>query len=148
MRTKPTHPTSRLWKIVGSAALSLTFLAPALAGSGQSCSRDPHRQARQHHGRHAGHGTHFDEYQNYGPGWAHGRFVTPAHLSRQNYATYRPYLRGSLFYRAHRHHHTVYDFPVYTTHGYAYRPHYYCNGNLYREPTRHRHSHFQLSLRF
>lgn len=145
MRTKPAHPTSRLWKIVGSAALSLTFLAPALAGS---YHHDSHHQVRHHPSRHAGHGTHFYEYQNYGPGWVHGRFVTPVHLSRQDHATYRPYQRASLFYRAHRHHHTVYNFPVYTTHGYVYRPHYYCNGNLYREPTRHRHSHFRLSFHF
>jgi hypothetical protein len=35
------------------------------------------------------------------------------------------------WYRPHGHHHAVYQFPVYTEVGLAYRPHHYCEGVLY-----------------
>ena len=63
-------------------------------------------------------------------------------------ASYRDYHRGRVYYKAHRHYHAVYRFPVYTRAGRDYQPHYYCNGELYRERARYDNHHVRFSLRF
>ena len=39
--------------------------------------------------------------------------------------------RGRSYYGPHRHYHEVYHFPVHTDHGRYFRPHVYCQGDLY-----------------
>ena len=57
-------------------------------------------------------------------------------LMRSAYDRYRPYSRGRSYYDPHRHHHTVYVFPVRTDGGMAYLPHHYCGGELFHASAR------------
>jgi hypothetical protein len=78
----------------------------------------------------------------------HRDFVVPIRLSPRALATYRDYHHGRIYYRAHRHYHAVYNFPVYTSAGWASRPHYYCNGALYDGYVPYNDRRVRLSLRF
>lgn len=139
--------------VLGLAALSCMLLAPALA-------HDTHRHSRHHGDRHvtppphhARYGSHvYDRHhvRSHGNGHArtHREFVIPVHLTRTALRTYRNYHRGQTYYGPHRHHHAVYDFPVYTDAGWAYRPHSYCNGDLFRGRAPHHDHHVRFSLRF
>jgi len=60
------------------------------------------------------------------------RVVAPTLIRTPRVDHYRPYYRGRVFYEPHRHHHSVYQFPVYRNDRRFYEPHYYCNGHLYR----------------
>ena len=55
----------------------------------------------------------------------------PSRLAHDHRHRFRQYSHGRAYYRAHRHYHEVYYFPVRTDFGYAYRPHRYCEGNLF-----------------
>ena len=150
-QTLRSRATPRWPQLVGLTALSLTFLAPAMAhdthhNSGHHGER--HVTLRQHHARQ---GNHFyDRYHRRSHGHARGQreFVVPVRLSPQALATYRDYHYGRIYYRPHRHHHAVYNFPVYTNAGWAYRSHYYCNGALYAGHVPYNHRHVRLSFRF
>jgi hypothetical protein len=43
---------------------------------------------------------------------------------------YREYYKGRSYHGPHRHHHDVYDFPVYRHGAYVHEPHVYCGGHL------------------
>jgi hypothetical protein len=67
------------------------------------------------------------------PALAHGPHVSvsigihvPPHIASQHVVTYRPYYMGHVWFRPHRHVHTVYAFPVRG----AFVPHVYCGGVL------------------
>jgi hypothetical protein len=61
---------------------------------------------------------------------------------------YEPYYRGHAHYAPHRHDHAVYYFPVPVAHGYAYEPHYYCRGALFRHQVEYAGPRLRLSLGF
>ncbi len=44
---------------------------------------------------------------------------------------YSSYHHGRQYYSAHRHHHEIYRFPVYTEYGVEYYPYAYCEGNFF-----------------
>ncbi len=150
-RTLCSHTTPRWPKVLGLAALSLTLLTPAMAGGT--------RRHSGHHGKHhvsfsrhhAQYGNHFYDrhrLRGHGPVRGHRTFVVPGYLTRTALATYRDYHHGRIYYGPHRHHHTVYNFPVYTNAGWVSRPHYYCNGSLYRGHESRHDRHFRLSVHF
>ncbi len=151
-RTLRSRTTSTWPKVLGLAALSCALLTPAMA-------HDTRRPSDHHHGRHhvtlrqhhARHGNHFYDrhhYRSHGPAWGHREFVVPVRLTRTALATYRDYHHGRIYYRPHRHYHAVYNFPVYTNAGWAYRPHYYCDGDLYRGRRPYHDHHVRFSVHF
>jgi hypothetical protein len=106
--------------LLGSAALMATIFA-------QPANAHPRHAKKKH--RH--------DRVVYVPRHAHDHvrvqrvFRVPQQIHRRVRAQYRPYYEGAVWYRPHRHAHTVYHFPVLTPNGYVYRPHEYCQGGLY-----------------
>jgi hypothetical protein len=128
-RKQKTRSYKRLLPI--ALALGALLLTPAMAGH-----RD-HRQHRHHDRGHQRphhvrlkHGHH--KFRHHPSAHFHRRFVAPPTIRSAHFKTYRPYYHGRMYYRPHRHEHAVYYFPVRTRVGYAWRPHSYCNGKLYR----------------
>ncbi len=60
-----------------------------------------------------------------------GYFDVPRAIRHDYRHNYRPYHHGRVYYSAHRHHHDVYRFPVYTEWGVEYYPHAYCEGSFF-----------------
>ena len=83
-----------------------------------------------HHSRHRA-DRHHDRHSR--PHYARdrARFVVPQRLDGHVRHDYRRHYRGRSYNERHRHYHQVYYFPVYTDHGHYYRPHAYCQGDLY-----------------
>ena len=61
----------------------------------------------------------------------HAFVVAPRHIARHDSARYRPYRHGTVWHAGHRHSHAAYHFPVRSEYGVVYRPHYYCEGQLF-----------------
>ncbi len=150
-RTLRTRTTSTWPKVLTLAALSCALLTPAMARD----TRGPHGQhgkhhvtLRQHHDRH-GH-QYYDRhhYRSHRSARHHRDFVVPVRLTHTALATYRNYHHGRVYYRPHHHYHTVYSFPVHTNAGWAYQPHYYCNGDLYRGRGPHHDHHVRFSIHY
>ena len=140
-RTLGSRTTSTWPKVLGLAALSFALLTPAMANDTRlrrSHHGKHHVTLRQHHARHEHHSN-----------VRHDRvFVVPVRLTHTALATYRDYHHGSIYYRPHRHYHAVYRFPVYTDAGWTWKPHDYCNGDLYRGRERHHNHQVRFSIRF
>ena len=128
------HRAVRILAGAGVLALALLVAAsPAAAhdkykkhGKGHGKKHSPYvgvyspYHGTSHHGRH------------YGRKHGHDRFVVPRAIHRHHVGKYERYYHGRSYYRPHRHHHTVYAFPVfYDMYGYpypdpAYVPYAYC----------------------
>ena len=111
-------------------ASTLLFAAPVAA--------HPRHKAHERHPRHKVHkyDKHYKHYkhQRSAPVYRrHGprHFVVPTAIRHVQLDRYQPFYQGRVYHRPHRHYHSVYDFPVYRDHRYAYRPHVYCGGELY-----------------
>lgn len=138
-----------IWIAGTTLAIATLLLAtPAEAG---------HKQRRHHHGDH--HGDHHGKLVRIGnphrpfglhhdthPGpilrlrelsvprhhhRRHFRFEVPTRIHRHDIPVYQSYHHGRAWFRPHRHSHTVYSFPVFTSSGWIYQPHSYCEGVLY-----------------
>jgi hypothetical protein len=84
---------------------------------GQPRGLGHHKWHKRHHRRHHNH--------------RHARFIVPRHIVRTRVAYYDPWYAGRVWVPAHRHHHRVYDFPVYMSGVMSYRPHAYCGDELF-----------------
>jgi hypothetical protein len=149
-----------LLSVVASLAL-LAAATPALADHRKTDHRHRHDayddqrrvtgHARygysSHHApTHRGH-VRYEQHHRYDSHARHA-FVVPHEIHRAIQADYVPYHHGATWYRPHRHHHEVYYFPVQTEHGYAYRPHYYCEGSLVDLHPAYRGSRFSIRVSF
>ena len=153
----------------------LRLLAPAgLAVLAALLIATPTQAQRRHHGRHDDRShryqAHRDQRQHHDSRqFAHGDrarqhafghvrhdrrglyvdFVVPRQIVHGHGENYRRFHHGSVYYRPHRHHHTVYNFPVYTDAAYVYQQHYYCQGALYQHPHRSGlHTNISIGFRF
>ncbi len=123
-RTRRIVPTLML---AAATAMAVVVMSPAAQ------ARDRHGHPRHHRSHHDRHGHHGDHHRHglFSHIRHHSRFVVPQRIHSHDRRDFRPYFRGSLYYRPHRHHHDVYYFPVYTGHGYSYQPRYYCESELF-----------------
>ncbi len=98
-------------------------------------SSDDSSEAYRRRGRARGHARYgyYDEprYNNRGKHHRHNRFVVPQRIGRKHFANYRPYYERNVYFRPHRHQHSLFLFPVFNGYRYVMRPHYYCEGELY-----------------
>ena len=108
-----------------------------------------HHRNRRHQDRrelrHAPRGHHRHGYRHVPPGHARHerhfrprpyhvdrRFHVPPRIEGRYVQRYRPYYEGSVWFEPHGHRHDVYRFPVATSRGHGYEPHYYCDGTRFR----------------
>ena len=119
------HTRSKRSRWIARSAAVVGFAALLLVIAGQPT----HAHGKKHHRK-----AHVVYVPRYAHDHVHAQkvFTVPQRIHRRVRSTYRPYYEGTRWYRPHRHAHAVYYFPVLTPHGYAYRPHYYCEGRLYR----------------
>ncbi len=156
MNTRANDPIRhrRFRRFVGmlglSAMVAVAAASPALADNDRGRGNGPGQQrhgrqyddeGRHDNGRHKGHfkpkkARYDDRHRRYGYDvHRHGRarFDVPRHIHRHDARRYGAYYHERVYDRGHRHHHVVYRFPVYTSHGLYYRHYPYCEGTLYRD---------------
>ena len=135
--------------ILSAAVAALLTLAPVSAAhAGKSHQR--HNRGHAKHHRVVQHGPAHHAHVGHHPKRIHfrGRFAVPARIGHAHVEHYRPYYQGRAYYAPHRHHHTVYDFPVRIRSGYVVRPHYYCGGDLYGGHVAYRGPRVSFGIRF
>ncbi len=95
--------------------------------------RDRHYRDRQYRDRH--YRDRRDHYRHNDSGhrsrYSHRRFSIPRQILRDLAHSYHDYLFGRVYYKAHRHHHDIYRFPVYHEDYVEYRPYAYCEGKYF-----------------
>ncbi len=127
------HPRKRSRKalaaLIVTIALGVSLIAlPAQAGGN---SKHKHKHHRRHVRDSYVHVHRADPPRPFVRVYRPGRFVAPVVIRTPHVERYRPYYRGRVHYGPHRHDHYVYYFPLWSDDRYAYRPHYYCSGELY-----------------
>ncbi len=144
----------KAFQFVGSLVLGAALLTtPALA---RHKTHDPHRHRNHHHRQqiHVGpYGHPVDRHHGHRMGHGHGHyvaghrpFVIPSRIAHTSTKVYRPYYRGRVYYRPHRHRHALYYFPIRTPAGWVERPYFYCEGALFDYRVASRGPSFSLSV--
>ncbi|MDX1388663.1 MAG: hypothetical protein R3344_05710 [Acidobacteriota bacterium] len=113
----------RLATIAVLFIVAIALATPALAHD--------RRHSRKHRGHHH-HGSHRHVSQHHVDAWR-GHFAVPARIDHRHVEVYRPYYWTRVYDRRHRHHHSVYRFPVSTPYGVVYEPYAYCDGRLFHD---------------
>ena len=160
MNTRPEsnrirHRIGKACVAASAAILAVVLMAPPALADGGHRDRDRHHGSRHdrghgadrdhrhqryegrrgHHSQFRGRRHHDRDYSHGHRGYRHGHrnFSIPRTIVRDRFDPHRPYFHGRSYFRPHRHHHSVYRFPVYTDYGVSYRYYPYCEGNLYAD---------------
>ena len=125
----------KLFVLVPTGLAMLLIAAPIRAHEPKRHSNGhKHHEKQWKHG-HRGHHdarVHAPGYDRFQPRYATRQLVVvPGKIAYRDAPRYQAYRHGTVWYAAHRHSHAVYHFPVRTDYGAVYRPHYYCEGELF-----------------
>ena len=142
MKPSTQRITTRSLALFGVAALFAVIAALPAQADHRHRSRHGHHDRGHHagHGRHGSHPVFGHDHPRHRVDIRHRgirdsrrytSFVIPQRIYARDHHVFSRHHQGRIFYAPHRHHHAVYDFPVYTRYGYVYRPHYYCDGALF-----------------
>lgn len=116
--------------------VATTFLvALALATPAEANDRRPRHRIEHGHQRHHAHHRQFDRYDHrafrHERSFRYDRFDIPHRIRHDRRDVYRSYREGSVYFAPHHHRHAVYVFPVRFGHGWGFREHFYCEGDLF-----------------